>query len=563
MADQVLPPGLKEQKRIQISGKRGLLVAVLGRREHVRIHGYSILSGITVAEVDESPWWRTDYPVPEGNYTLFRANESGVDAFTDFAGSKSIWHARLGCGGIVMSTCLEMIVALLGDFSVDDRALGWFLSSGTCGPRRSWDRRVKPMPRNTQLRTRKVGEAIVVRESQLDRPQQFVAAVDAPLLQREMDRTLAECSLGDKPWLLALSGGCDSRAMLHGTKRVENLTCVTWADEQTLDLPNSDLAVARSLAEQSGREHIVKIIKRPADAAALDDAMRRFVRYSDGRVDNVLAYVDGMQIWDDLSASDARGLLRGDELFGSVFATRNAQILQNMRLISFSDYAGGVEQNALAARHNHATPAGLLRRSGESTTRWRSRLRADYEIPTVYAALNAVRTRFVEDASPFLARSLVVLAGSMSDKDMDDKALYTELVAAMYPEIPFATERSILKRTTFLAMPQSIELLLDHLCSDYARDVLGSLCAASASQAILKIREQQEIPAAGKSSLVLRKPQIPVWVKRLKRHLNAPPELQLPVLGMRSYLASLVHEEMTKAANLGAQTYSGVRRAIA
>ena len=122
---------------------------------------------------------------------------------------------------------------------------------------------------------------------------------------------------------------------MYGTKHLKDLTCVTWVDDFRVEQPNSDLAIARLLAERAGRKHIVKTIRRPADAAALDQASRRFVRYCDGRVDDVLGYVDGMRMWDELSASQAGGLLRGDELFGSVFATRTPQILHNMRLESF------------------------------------------------------------------------------------------------------------------------------------------------------------------------------------------------------------------------------------
>ena len=164
MATRILPPGLHSEKRIQISEKLGLLSAILGRRDHVAIRGHNILAGVTIAAREQTPWWPVDNPVPDGSFTLFRADESGMDAITDYTGSKTIWHARLGCGGVVTSTCMELIVALLGDFSVDDRALGWFLSSGTCGPRRSWDRRIKPLPPNTRLRARKDGAAITVRE---------------------------------------------------------------------------------------------------------------------------------------------------------------------------------------------------------------------------------------------------------------------------------------------------------------------------------------------------------------------------------------------------------------
>jgi hypothetical protein len=553
LAKRLLPPGHDSEKHIQVSEERGLLVAVLGRRDHVVTRGYNILAGVTLTAGEQAPWWRFDDPVPDGSFALFRTEDFAIESVTDYTGSKTIWHARLACGGVVTSTCVELIVALLGDFSVDDRALGWFLSSGTCGPRRSWDKRIKPVPPNSRLSARKEGSTIEVREMPLERPQPRHEHVDAARLESELHRTMSNSCFGDKPWVLALSGGYDSRAILYGTRHIQDLTCVTWADEFLVDQPNSDLAIARLLAEKTGRKHLVKVIKRPADAAMLDQALRRFMRYCDGRVDNYLAYVDGMQIWDELSSSEAGGLLRGDELFGTAFALRAPQILKNMRLISFVDYARGDEQSDLAIRHDHTTPADLSKRPGESAASWRWRLRADHEIPTVYAALNSIRGRFTEVSCPLLAGNLVRLAASMSSKDLDDKALFNQVVSGMFPDVPFASRLSILRRSDVLAIPEATELVLDHLGSAFARDVLGVECAQRVSEELTKLDNNKSIKSDNHGIAVTKKSSTPAWAKQIKRRFDSPPPLDLPALGMRSFLANVIQEEMTDTAKLGAQ----------
>jgi hypothetical protein len=563
MAERVLPEGNKGEKRIRISANKGLLVAILGRRAHVLTRGNSMLAGLTVSSGEKSSWWNVGGPVPDGSFVMFRSSKLCTEAITDMAGSKTIWHARLRCGGVVTSTCLELIVALLGDYRVDQRALGWFLSSGTCGPRRSWDERIRSLPRNTRLRAQYEGESVTVQERTTDQQSESPSSVEATLLESELSRTLTNCDFGDKPWALALSGGYDSRAMLHGTKHLAHLDCVTWVDESCIGLAKSDLEIARLLAEKAGRQHVVKVIHQPSGAAELESSARRFVRYSDGRVDNFFAYIDGMQMWDELYQSEYAGLLRGDELFGSTFATNTSQILHNMRLESFSDFAGGIEQRELAVRYNHGTPPGLSKRPGESIGRWRWRLRADFEIPVVYAALNAIRSRFIESTCPLLVRNLVDMAASMSDDDLENRKLYKQVVGRMFADIPFATQPSVVNRSAFLAISSTIELLLDHSQSTDSRDVLGQRCSRKVAAELEKIRNASSVFSLRNGMSATKRALSPDWAKRLRKRLEPPPSLHFPTLGMRCYLARLVREEMTAAATIGAREAYDIKQAIA
>lgn len=550
----LLPRSQQGHVDLRTSAARGLLLSVLGRTDHELDAGWNLVSGCPPI-VNESGEERRDSRAvsPQGGFAMIRAHDNGIEAMTDHCGSKTIWHARLACGGVVFSTCMEMIVALLRDFQLDEEALGWFLSAGTSGPRRSWDRRIKPVPPNGRLVASMNGAAVALQEAVFPPPASSAARVDAASLSSELDKAMSTEMLGEKAWLLALSGGHDSRAILHGTRQLDDVVCVTWVDEYLMDAPGSDLAIARQLAAAAGRPHLEKIIRRPRTAAQMDAAMRRFVRYSDGRVDNYLAYVDGMQIWDELGELSAAGLLRGDELFGSAYAINPSQILQNMRLMSFFDYARGPVQQDLARRHNHETPADFMKKPGESAARWRWRLRASYEISTIYAALNSIRSRFVEVTCPLLSQNLVSLAGSMSVRQLSDKALFNDVVGRMYPDIPFASRTSILQRSDINAVPVLNELILDHLVSGAARDYLGREGARAAAGEVSLVSRMAEAPAANDGGAVKRKGAVPVWLKQLKRRFDPPPRLDLVALGMRSYLAQLVSEEMRRTASIGAQ----------
>ncbi|MCH7636265.1 MAG: hypothetical protein IIA12_01165, partial [Proteobacteria bacterium] len=556
-ADRILPPQLRDRGLVEISSTGSLLTAVYGRREQVLTHDFGILAGVVSGFEAGQPdlWWTVDGLVPDGSFMLIRGDSDTLVAITDYAGSRSVWHARLDCGGIVVSTCLELIVSLLGKFTFDDRALGWFLSSGTVGPRRSWDKKIKPLLRDSCLRARRSDAGVSVQVSKVERESVSLPSYDADKLREELLAALADFSIGSEPWLLALSGGYDSRAILAGTGHIEDLRCVTWIDEDCSGNGDSDVDIACRLAAAAGRDHEVKTIRRPTSAADLELALRRFVRYSDGRVDNILAYVDGMAIWDEMSAGEPGRLFRGDELFGTSIALQESRIRHNMNLDCFHDFASSPAQRDLAGRYSHEIPRSMLQKSGESVSHWRLRLRADFELPSVYAALNNLRSRFLESCCPLLDRRLVQVAASIEGHKLDERVLYTQAVATMYPDIPIAMRRSTLDQETFLRFPQVVELLQGHLEQDFAREALGSRCVQAAYASIREHYQLAETAGAEIDGAKVRGRSVPLWLKRFKRKMDSPLQLDMALVALRSYLAMLVTEEMSEAANFGLGVY--------
>ncbi len=565
VARRVLPAHLAVDKNTRICQDNAVLTSVHGRKENVVERGNCSLAGITRESQPDAinDFLQVGGSVPDGSFALVRSDGSVLEAVTDFAGSKSMWHARLKCGGVAVSTCLEIVVALLGDFCVDEKALGWFLSSGSSGPKRSWDKRVKPIPRDSVLRAETDVGQVTCRVSRVRRERDILPEFDPVSLREEIEGVLAAYDLDTAPWLLALSGGYDSRAILYGVRHLQDVSCVTWVDEDSGDEPHSDVAIARQLAARAGRKHEVKVMKRPKNAEEIEQSLRRFARYSDGRNDNVLAYLDGMAVWDEMSAGPAGGVLRGDELFGSSIALSASRIRHNMRLDTFEDFAASADQRELAGRHRHKCPSDLMRRDGETVSHWRLRLRANHEIPVVYAALNAIRSRFVESCCPLLDRRLVEAAASIEGHHLDERAMYTQAVGTMYPDIPIATSRSTLTLKKFLRFPDVAQLVCEHLGTDFARNSLGSRFSNAVGAAAYELQTASPGSSVGKGGGVQGKLAMPLWAKRLKRRLDPPLQLDNFEIAFRSYLASIIGEEMKKSAQIGSSFCDNKDRAIA
>ena len=386
--------------------------------------------------------------------------------------------------------------------------------------------------------------------------------VDERALGEAIREELGQLDLGNSPWLLALSGGYDSRAILSAFEGKHDIRCVTWADEANKDVQFGDVAIARQLAGMANREHVVKTLARPESVADLEFSARRFMRYCDGRTDNLLMYVDGMQMWDQISQSDAGGILRGDELFGTDFAASQVQILSNMRALSFHDYAESPLQRDLAFKFPHALSAGLQKRDGESTSRWRLRLRSSFETPTVYSALAAIRARFMETSSPLLSGRIVRLTKAMSDDDLDNKQLYKHTIKDTFPGVDFAMNRSILTWSEFFNLPQVRERLHEHLCGPLSKELLGRLGISSVNKALTgPVTENHGMLWRVKRQLSTT--IVPKWFLRYRQSLASAPALNLRVLGLRSFLVEMLVDEMSKAAHRGASIQNDVKDAIA
>jgi hypothetical protein len=535
----------------EISPADGLLTAVWGRSGAVETNGHSVLAGVVRKEDLRQPWWRPGVPSPDGSYLLVRAGSDGVELITDFAGSRPIWYVRLGCGGIAASTAFEVLVSLSGDFAPNEEALGWFLSSGTSGPAVSWDTRIKTVPRNTRVKIRLAKQTFTIEESDSKKDTEISAPVDQSSLGDAVWKSLRDLDFDRNSWLLALSGGYDSRALIAGLQHVCDIQCITWGDTEQSEVPLSDAVVAKQLADAADRSHRLSLINRPNTAADFEAAARRFARYNDGRTDNCLGYIDGMAVWEALGTERVVGVIRGDEVLGSNIAHTEPHVLRNMRLITFSQYRRDSVQSAMRDRFSHDVPPQLLRHEGESVSRWRLRLRLEHEIPTVYSALNGLRNRFMESVSPLLTHKLITFASRLPDDSLDNKSSFHKVVADLFPDVPYATDRAILYRSQLFGLESVCQVLSEHLTDAFSNELLGKDVASLAMQELRRKRHAvspgnavKYTPGTGSLRRVVTT-MLAITMRKPKLNLND--------LTLRTYLARVFMEEMKAAARLGVQ----------
>ena len=247
------------------------------------------------------------------------------------------------------------------------------------------------------------------------------------LLEEDIRRTIA--TLGDldfEDWVLPLSGGCDSRAILcflveDGLAGAKPRT-ITWSLERSIDEPGNDAYVARKLAAALGVKH--QYFHTDLSNEPIGRLIDRFLGCGEGRIDKLSAYMDGMKTWRDLNADGVVGIIRGDEGFGWSSVTSEMTVRHSVGCALCADFANLAEVIGKFGLAPQDVPAELLRGEGELLAAWRDRLYHVYRLPTVLAAQSDIKFAYVEQINPLLARPILQRVRELPDRLRTNKVLF-------------------------------------------------------------------------------------------------------------------------------------------
>ena len=521
---------------------REVLVAALACNPLTLLHGASVCTG-ALSDPDAA-WWKPGTEAPEGSYALFRIGADTVECLTDFAASRSIWYYA-DADVFLASTSQRAIVALLGSFELNEAVVTWMLSAGNIGPHGAWDRRLRLVPPDARLVLDRRSFRVSLCSSDPASPAKSARRPPGKDLFAELVHILRDMKLNRAQWALALSGGVDSRALLAALPG-RGWTTVSWGTTASLTDPGSDLAVAQALAKRACSRHRRCSLDIADDVAALFD---KFVRYSEGRSDHLAGYVDSFRMWHELVAAGVDGVIRGDELMGSNPTVTDVQCWYNMGLATFDSYAASAVTRSLVRAYPQTRPESLNRRPGESTVAWRHRLRAAHELPVVMAALNHVRSRYVEMANPLLARRLVAAARQWPDDLLDGRVLFKSMVNTLYPDMPFARTSSVMSRSAMHAHAGMRAFLMESACSQGYRELLP----ADVHRRMMKSLARSDRAPRTLAELLGKARRSVSWRERQFRLRGAVPVLDVKDLALRTLIAGRAPRVFAADARSGAE----------
>ena len=393
---------------------------------------------------------------------------------SDPAGSRTVWYYQ-DEETFIASTSQRAIVAFVGSFQFNEQVIPWVLSTGSLGPSLSWDRRIEMLPSDSSVVLDKRDWSVSVKTTPID-----FTPLDQPdeqherMLREALEETFASFDVDLTQWILALSGGYDSRSILFmlrdAGKDIDPLRTVTWGLASRRARVGNDAAVAREIADALGVSndyHPTDVTQEP-----IDDVLDRFVRLGEGRIDHLSAYMDGFAMWKSLFEDGVEGLFRGDEGlgWGMPRIPMAATVRIGVGCALCSDFRNlKPYRDGLAAQE---LPSSLLKEEGETLPAWRDRLYHQFRLPTIISALGDLRLAYMEQASPLLSRKIIRAVRQLPDALRTNKILFKRFVGAMSPKFEFAASGAIASPQQILRDERIVDLLKEELSSENVKQVV-------------------------------------------------------------------------------------------
>jgi hypothetical protein len=432
----------------------GEICVVINPQPSVRVEGTSMCLG---ALLDGDDAWSTrGAPPPEGCYAITRTDRDGVDILADSGATRSIWY-YFDSDVLLASSSQRALVMLLGDFEPNLGAALWMLSSGTLGPGHGWDARLRLLGPDGQLSLDRHAWQL---RTTAPSPTFSRAISDMRVAEDQLETTLFDVigrlRITSEAWLVPLSGGYDSRGLVAAlSKSHPVLHTLTWGVSSAPLDPLGDAHVASLVAKRYGTDH--SFVTTDLAMGDLPTVLRRFILLSEGRIDHIGGYLDGCHIWKHIFERGFAGFIRGDEGFGWRPVRDLESARRSVELTAVTDFYNlSSLTSSLGSARAQALPAHLTALPDETPALYRDRLYHAFRIPTVLGALNEIKCAYVESCSPYLFRSMLLLARSFDDRLRNDKPVLKEVVRKLCPGVAIAqrigTEipRDLLRRPAVL-----------------------------------------------------------------------------------------------------------------
>lgn len=469
---------------------------------------------------------------------------------TPLVTGRTLWRLRSGDLDLV-STSMRALAFLDGSTDPDPEAAAWMLLSGSLGPSRSWDRRIRQVGPASHY----VLGTSLARPRPLPTPPRLSHREWEAELDRRLRAVIDDLDLDPDDWGLPLSGGVDSRGLAVALGG--RLPTFTWGSPATHSDPGSDLAVAVRVADALGLRHrTIELAPGSVDATTVLD---RFAMASECRTDNLGGYVDGMQLWRDLRAAGITGIVRGDEVFGWVRRTDSPSTRISTGALFAGDVAVSAElrESVEELASGQTVPPWLLQEPGEGLADYRDRLYRRFRAPSILSALTQTKSGYVDVTNPYLSDELVELVLGLPERLRTDKRLFTSYVTARSQGIPFAQRSSVPPSSNFLDRADTLAVLRGRLTGRELAGVPGEL---------LERLTAPERPSSTRATSTGRSGTAVGWVRKLVPHavrreyairqMSRPTRLDDHQLLFRTFLVSAGLDQLRAAASAGSATGS-------
>jgi hypothetical protein len=448
----------------------GIWVGVINPTSPLLTKNESICLGTPFAAPDD--WWKPGGGDPDGTYSMFRSNGIYVELGTDIAATRTIWYA-LTDQFLVASNSQRAIIGFLGDFQPNRETFTWMLATGVLGPNCSWDSRIKYVEPDSHVMLNRQTWTLSYRERTSEyQPLDLPSSEHRTRLNNTIKGVFSQIDMDATRWVLALSGGLDSRGILVFLKDRAKPETISWGVGSSLNNPLSDVQTAKMVADYFHVPHLVFQLD-PESEESGETILNRFIALGEGRMDYLHGYMEGFSIRKTLFEKGVWGIIRGDELMGRPRMYTEHQALARNNIHQFSEFFNlpPVEDLDLPVQR---LPESYSRKPGEALSAWEYRIHKTVRMPTAVAAWCEIKTGYSEVMNPLLSRSVDQVFQSIPANLTQDKKLFREIVLEQTPNLPTAKSISIASIEDIFRKRRFIDPVIDELSSANARNYLSS-----------------------------------------------------------------------------------------
>ena len=507
-------------------------------------HQENILLGNLFEEESDFQWHAPFGSYPDGNYAIIRCNQDYLEIVSDAAASRTIWY-YLDEELFIASTSQRAVMMYLESFEFDERVIPWMLSTGKLGPEFSWDKRLKRLQADSSVVLDKKNWTVSVRQNQVEfREKKRSKKEHRKVLTDKIRQTIRSMhSVNLRSWVLPLSGGYDSRAilcfLLEQSQQPNDIRTVTWGLEDSIHEEKNDASIAMELAKTLGVRH--QYYHTDISSEPIETVLDRFVRCGEGRIDHIAAYMDGMEIWRKFHEEGITGIIRGDVGFTKAKVSSEATIRLSVGCQLCSDYKNLNDINEKFRMSDQVLPEGFEKMDNETPEQYRDRLYHIYRLPTILAALSDIKFSYVEQMNPLLSRNILHIVRSLPDKLRTNKSLFRDIVNRAGPAIPYATKSANAQAGNILKREDLADLMRRELNSEQARQIFDPEFLILVIQGI-KTDNQNGNPVSAFDVRKIMASLIPRQLKNWIRDKGVRTNLDGNILAFRVFMIIRIHK---------------------
>ena len=441
------------------------ICAIFNYVSTIQINGSSVCLGYS----PNNNWDELDVRADEieGSFVIFRNNKEKFQVVTDCVESRTLWY-YFDDNLFIASTSQRAIITYLGSFRFNEQVIPWMLSSGTPGPGLSYDKRIKMLEPNSLVTLNKNSWSVNIDEKYFEIKQTIVDRNEAKkMLHKALKTSFDSYSFDNSKIGLPLSGGYDSRAILLYLNNSDLLRTITWGTAESRFVRTNDAYIAAQLSNSFGL--VNHFFESYNGNVPVKEVLSRFINCSEGRIDHVRGYLDGMNMWKAIFEEGYECILRGDEEFGDGAPRSELSERGSKALITLDDFTNTKTLRKKVKLKKQEIPKRLKYSNYSEKNYWVGRLAFDYDTKAIYSALNDIKLSYVEIVEPLLSSSILkTIASNYNASFTENKNLYKELIEEQY-SFPFALQGANKPLKDFLNTSELINLFIETFSDSSAK----------------------------------------------------------------------------------------------